>query len=67
MFTELNNKEAPMHDIEGDGSRILGGWRHVVSARANEYGPHVVPEPMSVQSPSVTTPVFLNHCQAYPG
>ena len=32
-----------MHDIEGDGSRILGGWRHVVSARANEYGPHVVP------------------------
>ena len=34
---------------------------------ASEYVRQVIPEPMSVQSPLVTTPVFLNHCQAYPG
>ena len=34
---------------------------------ASEYVRQVIPEPMSVQSPPVTTPVFLNHCQAYPG
>ena len=34
---------------------------------ASEYVRQVIPELLSVQSPPVTTPVFLNHCQAYPG
>ena len=48
------------------GHAGYSGWLHVASARDQRVRPQVIPEPISVRPPPMTTPRSVNHCHVCP-